>query len=85
MNKRGWKYRCYADEPDETPVQDLVCCLLGGVTGFYSFPGWLLVSAGILSQAWALAIGAIIGLLFWGWLIYEGAQERREEKKQSGR
>jgi len=82
MSSRGWKYRCYADEP-ETPIADFICCVLGGVTGFYSFPGWLLVSAGILSPSWALMIGAIIGLLLWGWLIYEGVQERREEK--SGR
>ena len=82
MSGRGWKYRCYADEP-ETPVADFFCCVLGGITGFYSFPGWVLVSFGVLSNAWAIATGAIIGLLLWGWLIYEGMQERREEK--SGR
>lgn len=77
MKHRGWKYRCYADEPDETPVQDFVCCLLGGITGFYGFPGWLLVSANILSAGWAIAIGAIIGLSLWGWMVYENIKERK--------
>ena len=67
---RGWKYRCYADEP-ETPVADFVCAFLGGATGFYGLIGWVLVSLEIASQLWVGILSIATGCLFSGWLTYE--------------
>lgn len=76
MSKHGWKYRCYADEP-ETPVADFVCAFLGGATGFFNFPGWLLVYFGWLSIMATLLLCAGAGLIFGGYLAYETAKEKR--------
>ncbi len=70
MSYRGWKYRCYADEP-ETPVVDFICAVLGGATGFFNFPGWLLIYFGWLSVPITLLICTGVGLLFGGWLAYK--------------
>lgn len=73
MGHRGWKYRCYADEPDHTPVQDFVCGFLGGTMGIYGFPGWLFV--GLFSQKTVLIACAIFGLLCGCWLLRAGIKE----------
>ena len=77
MSHRGWKYRCYADEP-ETPIADFICGLLGGATGFFNFPGWLLIYFGWLSATTTLLVCAGVGLLFGGWLAYGSVQERNK-------
>lgn len=75
MSKRGWKYRCYADEP-ETPVADFVCAFLGGATGFYSFLGWLLIYFEWLSVTTTLLVCAGVGLVFGGYLACESKKEK---------
>ncbi len=73
---RGWKYRCYADEP-ETPVADFVCAFLGGATGFYGLIGWLLISWGAMSAAWVGVLCVAVGLVLGGWLVFEHIKEKR--------
>lgn len=69
MSYRGWKYRCYADEP-ETPVADFICAALGGSTALFNFPAWLLIYFGWLSVTTTLLICAGVGLLFGCYLTY---------------
>lgn len=75
MSYRGWKYRCYADEP-ETPRVDFICGFLGGMAGFFNFPGWLLIYFGWLDIGATLLLCAVVGLLFGGWIIYEAGKEK---------
>lgn len=76
MSKRGWKYRCYADDP-ETPVADFVCAFLGGATGFYGLIGWVLVSWEVISAAWVSILCATIGISFGIWIIYDANKAKR--------
>lgn len=78
MSQSGWKYRCYADEP-ETPVADFLCALLGGTIGSYNFFGWVLVYMGWLSIGAALTICVAFGLLLGAWLAYENLQARAKK------
>ena len=70
MSKRGWKYRCYADEP-ETPLADFVCAFLGGTTGFYGLIGWVLISWGVTSAAWVGILCVTVGLALGVWQVYD--------------
>ncbi|MDE3015614.1 MAG: hypothetical protein KGI29_01640 [Pseudomonadota bacterium] len=72
------KYRCYVDDP-ETPVVDFVCAFLGGATGFFNFPGWLLIYFGWLSVAATLLLCGSAGMLFALYLAYESAKEKRQK------
>src|SRR5271163_4257422 len=47
----------YADEQD-SPVVDFFCGLIGGGTGFFNFPSWLLVYFGWLSAMATLLLRA---------------------------
>lgn len=77
MTSRGWKYRCYADEP-ETPIADFICAVVGGATGFFNFPGWLLIYFGWVSATTMLLLCLGVGLVFGGWLVYKNLQEKGE-------
>ncbi len=78
MSQRGWKYRCYADEP-ETPVADFICTVLGGATGFFNFPGWFLIYFGWLSITATLLLCLGAGLTLGGYLAFE-----RTKKSHNG-
>jgi len=69
MSYRGWH------EPESHWLEDFICGFLGGATGFFNFPGWLLVYFGWLSISATLMVCAAVGLLFGGWLIYERMKE----------
>lgn len=75
MSRRGWKYRCYADEP-ETPMVDFICAFLGGATGFYGLIGWVLISWEVMSAAWVGVLCIAAGLSLGGWLTYERIKEK---------
>jgi len=65
MSYRGWH------EPDSHPLEDFICGFLGGATGFFNFPGWLLVYFGWMGAGSVLLLCAGVGLLFGTWLAYE--------------
>jgi len=65
MSYRGWH------EPESHWLEDFICGFLGGATGFFNFPGWLLVYFGWLSVFTDLLLCAAAGLLFGAWLAYE--------------
>lgn len=75
MGNKPW-----ADEPDYAPIAELVCCLLGGITGFHGLIGWVLVNIKLLSTEWSIGIGAAIGLSFWLLMMYEEYQDRKSKK-----
>ncbi len=77
MKYRGWKYRCYADEP-ETPVADFVCAFLGGAMGFFNFPGWLLVYFGWLNTMATLLLCLAVGLALGAHLLFDTRAEKNK-------
>ncbi len=79
MSSRGWKYRCYADEP-ETPVTDFIVNTVAGTMAFYGMPGWIFVSCGLLSIGWAGGLCLAAGFLFSCWLVYEETVEKKKQQ-----
>lgn len=64
-------------EPDSHPLEDFICGFLGGATGFFNFPGWLLVYFGWMAAGGVLLLCAGAGLLFGTWMAYENMKENR--------
>ena len=65
MSYHGWH------EPESHWLEDFICGFLGGATGFFNFPGWLLIYFGWLSMTATLLACVGVGVAFGGWLIYE--------------
>ncbi len=70
MSYRGWH------EPESHWLEDFICGSLGGATGFFNFPGWLLIYLGWLSTTTTLLLCLGVGLAFGGWLAYENHKEK---------
>ena len=71
MSYRGWH------ESESHWLEDFCCGFLGGMTGFFNFPGWLFICFDWLNVSTTLLVCAGIELLFGVWLAYKNIRDKR--------
>ncbi len=65
MKYRGW------NEPPQSKLVYFICGLLGGFTGFYNFPGWLLVGENLLTLNQVFILSSLAGIALGLYLVFE--------------